>query len=65
MLIDRVTLSSRNLEAQRVFYGEVLGLPTQMDESGALHVQIGRSELVFRQLQYVGIRVMQSGYMVH
>lgn len=48
MQIERVTLSSRKIEAQREFYGDLLGLPTQVDEAGLLHVQIGRSELLFR-----------------
>jgi catechol-2,3-dioxygenase len=48
MQIDRVTLASRNLEAQRHFYGELLGLPTTLTADGSLLVQVGRSELLFR-----------------
>jgi catechol 2,3-dioxygenase-like lactoylglutathione lyase family enzyme len=48
MQIDRVTLATRNLEGQRHFYGEVLGLPTSVDAEGALHVHAGRSELIFQ-----------------
>lgn len=48
MQIERVTLASRDLEAQRHFYGELMGLPTQVDGEGALHVQVGPSELIFR-----------------
>lgn len=48
MQIDRVTLASRDIEAQRHFYGELMGLPTEIDAEGALHVQVGRSELIFQ-----------------
>lgn len=48
MRFDRVTLASRDIQAQRRFYGELMGLPTQIDAEGALHVQVGRSELLFR-----------------
>lgn len=48
MQIERVTLASRDIEAQRHFYGELMGLPTQIDGEGALHVQVGPSELLFR-----------------
>lgn len=48
MQIGRVTLASRNLEAQRHFYGEVLGLPSTMTPEGALQVLVGSSQLLFR-----------------
>lgn len=48
MQIDRVTLKVRNLEAQRHFYGDLLGLSTTIDAAGDLHVQAGRSELIFQ-----------------
>lgn len=47
MQIDRVILSARNLEAQHQFYGEVLGLPVRA-ESGRIHVQVGRTELILQ-----------------
>lgn len=47
MQIDRVTLSAKNLEAQRQFYGEVLGLPVRL-ETDSLYVQAGRTELIFQ-----------------
>lgn len=47
MWIDRVILASQDLEAQRRFYGERLGLPVALVE-GALQVEVGRTLLIFQ-----------------
>jgi catechol 2,3-dioxygenase-like lactoylglutathione lyase family enzyme len=46
--INRVRIVARNIDAQRRFYAEVLGLPTQLDAEGALRVAAGQTELICR-----------------
>ncbi|PNY82804.1 hypothetical protein CVO96_01700 [Deinococcus koreensis] len=44
-----LTLPTRNLAAQRTFYGQVLGLPVEIGETNSLSVHIGTSRLIFEQ----------------
>ncbi len=48
MKIDKLELQTNDLSSQRHFYMNVLHLPTVAD-SESLHVQVGSSELTFRQ----------------
>ena len=47
MNLLEVHLVSGDLSAQRVFYGEVLGLPVSERSEGRLAVQVGRTRLSF------------------
>jgi catechol-2,3-dioxygenase len=44
--IQRLTLETNNLETLQEFYGQILELPTKL-ENGILYIQIGLSELIF------------------
>ncbi len=46
MNIKRLTLETPNVEALKDFYGNVLELPTTL-ENNDLHIQIGTSELIY------------------
>ncbi|MDQ5826006.1 MAG: hypothetical protein M3441_17560 [Chloroflexota bacterium] len=48
MKIDKLELQTNDLLSQRHFYMNVLHLPTVADSEG-LHIQVGSSELTFRQ----------------
>ena len=46
MNIHRLTLETPNLEALRIFYGDVLELPVML-KSNQLQIKVGSSELIF------------------
>ncbi|WP_019586244.1 VOC family protein [Deinococcus apachensis] len=45
--MEVLTLPARDLAAQRAFYGDVLGLPADTDEVGALNLRVGSTLLRF------------------
>jgi catechol-2,3-dioxygenase len=49
MNFSEVRLPAKDVDAQAVFYGNLLGLPTLHRSAGEVHFQVGRSRLVFVQ----------------
>jgi catechol 2,3-dioxygenase-like lactoylglutathione lyase family enzyme len=50
MNFTQVQLPAKDVDAQAVFYGNLLGLPTLHRSAGEVHFQVGRSRLVFVKL---------------